>query len=97
VRHAVGQVEKERIRPLLADKVQGLGRISFYQLRLVGVNLQRICIAHQAEVAVALVRQHIVAVRQAKKLVEAMLLGHGFREVAQVPFADHRRGVAGGL
>ena len=93
--HGMRQVNKKWNLPVLPDKCDGLLGISFCQRFLFGRRFNNFLIAHQGKRYAAwhkfLINDipiHVVTVRYAKVIIEALAGRQKFRLVTQVPFAD---------
>ena len=89
------QVEKKRFFPVSLNEFDGLFRVAFCQGRLIGRRFDHLHAVHQWQRGIAaLLLLHVVRVRNAVVLIEAVSGGKVLRLVAEVPFADAGRNVA---
>ena len=93
MRHGVGQVDEEVLLAVPLDEVDRAVGVEAGQLGLIRVELDHLIALDQRD-RLPLRRPHIVAVRQAEVLVEAVSQWQVFLGAAQVPLAEDRRGVA---
>ena len=97
MRHAVREVEEERLALTRAYEVDRLGDVPLGKGVLVdGVFLDGFCVTVEVHGHVRLHpgADHVVAVGQAEELVEATLRGPVAARVSQVPLADTHGAVA---
>ena len=95
VDHRVGQVEEERLGAFGAQELDRLLRVATRQLRLVWLGLDDLFPAVERERWVARAALlHVIAVGETEVVVEALTRRHEFREVSEVPLADHHGFVA---
>ena len=98
VDHRIGQVEEERLLALGPQELHRLLRVAAGQLGLVGLGLDHLLVAVERQRRVARAALlHVVAVGQAEVVVETLAGREEFRQVAEVPLADHHGRVAPGL
>ena len=92
VRHGVRQIDEEVLLLVPLDEVDRAIRVEPRELGLIRVQLDYLIALDERDV-LPLRRPHIVAIRQAEVLVEAVRERQVLLGSAQVPLAEHRRGV----